>query len=270
MGDSNVNTVPPRAFTNPAIPTPVTNMGTLADYGAISDHEPICDIPPDFSWMAGIEVFRESFSFSVDSPLEKEIYRIVPFSKLPAGKRQNIQFLKADWHFIPFLTSRWWSGKVRLRFMALKPPRVTGKLLIRWTPDLSDFSTSLGDGLRRRIKYEWDLGTSNEYTVEISGYNITRLRPTWISRASLIYQDPQRKYQSCGQDYPIMQYSVGGLDIIPAQSLQPGSLFPDSIRILVFQSWVDCDFHTSTDIRGSIGHFFCEGSVQTWEGETLS
>jgi len=266
MEDSNVNTVPPRAFTNPAVPTPVTNMGTLADYGAVSDHEPVCDIPPDFSWMTGLEVFRESFVFSVDSPLEKEIYRIVPFAKVAAGTNSPIQQLYADWHYVPFLTSKWWSGKVRLRFMAIKPPRVTGKLLIRWTPDLSDFSDSLGDGLRRRIKYEWDLGTSNEYTVEISGYNITRLRPTWLSRALLIFQNPTFPYQSCGQYFPIMQYSVGGLDIIPAQSLQPGSLFPDSIRVLVFQSWVDCDFHTSTDIRGSIPHFFSQGSVLPWTG----
>lgn len=261
MAESNFSSVPPRAYTNPAQPSPMTNLGTLSDYGVPSDKENITDIPPDFGWMSALEIFMGAFTMNQQDPPEKEIATIYPMSKvptvLPAGQYSNMQDLKADWHFIPFCSSRWWSGGVRLRFMAIKPPRVTGKILFSWFPDVgATGNTTSTDRLRRSIKYEWDLGTSNEYSLSLTGYNITRLRPTWIPKQRGAPNDHPSARASCVIRPPLVQYSMGRLELTIGQILQPGSLFPDSIRILVFQSFEDTTFHTSVDIRGDATHFF--------------
>lgn len=270
MANSEFSSVPPRAFTNPAQPSPMTNLGTLSDYGAPSDRENITDIPPDFGWMSALEIFMGAFVMNQTDMPEKDIATIYPMSKvpalLPAGQWQPIQGLKADWHFIPFLVSRWWSGGVRVRFMAIKPPRVTGKILISWFPDVGAVTnSSTTDTLHRSIKYEWDLGTSNEYSLCLTGYNVTRLRPTWLPIQKGHGPDSDVR-ASCRQSPPLVQYSMGRLELTVAQILQPGSLFPDSIRILVFHSFEDTTFHTSVDIKGDANHFFgIQGAPQYGE-----
>lgn len=265
--------VPPRSSTDAISPSPLTNMGTLSDYGLLSDPEPITDVSPDFGWMSSMEIFRGSFTFSKDSTMFKTLISILPyfkshyFNSLPTNEHVMAQAtdMIPDWHFLPFLSSRWWSGKVRIRLMAIKPEQVTGKLLISWTPDIyADYeqSTTRSDTLRRSIKYEWDLGTSNEYSLEIVGYNVTRLRPTWLHWVP--YSDKKEDPPSCGIMPPLMMYTSGILNIEPIQSLQPGSLFPDSIRILFFHSFHDTSFHTSTDVRGTAFHFFGVRGPPDW------
>lgn len=253
--EGQLTTVPPRAMTVPNQPTPMTNMGILADYGAPSDNEMITDIPPDFSWMAGIETYHGYYEFKVsDLPGTSKLF-YPTFKKDAADGIITLTGINADWHFIPFCTSRWWSGRPRLRFMAIKPKQVTGKLILQWYPDLgAEGAANQDTELQRNIKYEWDLGTSSEYSLDLTGYNCTRLRPTWLptsrTESGIVYQIP-----------PLVQYTFGYVTLRVQHLLQPGSIFPDSIRILVFQSFQDCTFHTSTDIRGDRAHFFAVGNV---------
>lgn len=246
--EGQLSTVPPRAMTVPNQPTPMTNMGILADYGAPSDQENITDIPPDFGWMSGIETFITSWRFNQsDNPGTYQTF--YPASKRSVGTSTLTMLdLRADWHFIPFLSSRWWSGRPRLRFMAIKPKQVTGKMIIQWYPDVGAEGPTSVDALQRNIKYEWDLGTSSEYSLELTAYNCTRLRPTWLHFSKTgqgsVYIAP-----------PLVQFSFGYGTISLQHLLQPGSIFPDSIRILLFLSFSQCTFHTSTDIRGDRAHF---------------
>lgn len=263
---SELTSVPPRALTIPAQPTPLTNCGILSDFGVPSDNQNITDIAPDFSWMTALEIFKGSFRVGTDDTLNKKIYQIYPASKVDPQDSTiltPLRSINADWHFLPFLTSRWWNGNVKLRFIAIKPPRVTGKLLFRWFPDASvPVNISDQDTLARSIKYEWDLGLSNEFSIDISGYNVACLRPTWIPKKTGSWGDQSKSYGSwAGMALPPMQCTYGRLDVSLANSIQPGSLFPDSIRILIFQSFPGASLHTSTDIRGTEGdyrlnHFF--------------
>lgn len=259
---SELTSVPPRALTIPAQPTPLTNCGILSDFGVPSDNQNITDIPPDFSWMSALEIFKGSFRVGTDDILNKKIYQIYPGSKVDPQDGSNgplLEGIQADWHFLPFLTSRWWNGIIKLRFIAIKPPRVTGKLLFKWFPAPAAPDE---DMLARSIKYEWDLGLSNEFSITISGYNIACLRPTWIPFKSGSWGDQSKNFGSfAGYTMPLSQSTYGRLDVSLANSIQPGSLFPDSIRILIFQSFPGATFHTSTDIRGTealypLRHFF--------------
>lgn len=252
--------VPPRAPTISMQPTPMTNQGVLSDFGVLSDPVQIGDVQPDFGWMAGYEIFQSSFVYSKDSQLYSILSTIFPYfknharNKIPSDLSNliNVSYLRADWHYLPFLCSRWWTGAVSLRFMAIKPELVTGKLLITWRPDVAEMvQEDHKDALHRRIKYEWDLGTSNEYSLDITGYNVTALRPTWLFGTRAM-SDGQ-----IGSQPPLMSYTAGVVTVEVAQLLQPGSLYPDSIRILVFQSFKNCSFHTSTDARGNGDHMFC-------------
>lgn len=249
MSEGTLTTVPPRALTVPAIPTPMTNMGIISDYGAPSDYENITDIPPDYSWMSALEVYKTMFTFSVNDAISKSLIQLYPCAKTDANRR--LYKVDPDWHFIPFCSSRWWSGSPRLRFMAIKPPQVRGKLLITWTPDIS--RVGYMDTISRSIKYEWDLGTSTEYSCDLTGYNCTRLRQTWVPTfpASTL-----TSMLSIGQFPPMMQYTFGAFKVQVQSQLQPGSIFPDSIRILVFLSFQNTSFHTSTDLRGGSLHLF--------------
>lgn len=261
MNPGQMTTVPPRAETNAQIPTPQTTMGVLSDFGALSDLENISDVVPDFSWMTSMEIYKQSFIWSVNDDPGKELIKIYPSSKINAGDARSdiwaITAVPCDWHFIPFTASRWWSGFPTIRLMAIKPPRVTGKLLVVWYPDLHWLDEAPDDTLQRSIKYEWDLGESSEYSLKLSGYNITRLRPTWLNLAYGASNAVTSQYRdSVSQAPPLQQCTFGVLKVTVQNSLQPGSIFPDSIRILIFQSFTDSTFSTSTDLRGSRPHFF--------------
>lgn len=261
---SELTSVPPRALTIPAQPTPLTNCGILSDFGVPSDNQNITDIAPDFSWMTALEIFKGSFRVGTDDTLNKKVYQIYPASKTDpqdGSSGPSLTQTNADWHFLPFLTSRWWNGNIKLRFIAIKPPRVTGKLLFRWFPDAT-VPTNITDQdlLSRSIKYEWDLGLSNEFSIDISGYNVACLRPTWIPQVVGSWGDQSKGNHGswAGFGIPPMQSTYGRIDVSLANSIQPGSLFPDSIRILIFQSFPGASLHTSTDIRGTGGTYYLQ------------
>ena len=177
--------------------------------------------------------------------------------------RHEIQAGLKTWHLIPFTTSKWWSGTVKYRFMAIKPPRVTGKLLITYYPDGSAMTDKISlpmDLLRRSIKKEWDLGESSDCEFEINAFNVIEARPTWIPRSScedMAYLDlttGNNVSKFCSWSIPIPAYNLGILQVEEAQALQPGSIFPDSIRILVFISFQNCKFWTQCDPRSTRSH----------------
>lgn len=257
-----ITPIPPRSLTVPQMPNPQTVFGVLSDTGEPSVIENITDLGPDFSWMSAVEEFVHDFTVKeADSALVDIFY---PQKKVKTPIMPTLDDMTMSWHWIPFSASRWWNGPCRLRFMAIKPPRVPGKLLIRYNPDPSTTSEVAfeSDSLRRGIKFEWDLGLSSECSIDIHGYNWTSLRPTWIPRVSASDTGPT-VLDTAGFKHimpHLSQISLGRLRIEIANPIVPGNIFPDSIRILVFQSFPGAQFFDATDTRSIKYHFFMLGS----------
>lgn len=254
--------VPPRNLSCPQVPTPQTVSGILSDSGFPSDPENITDLAPDFSWMSAIEEFLTSFEIQQSST--GQVVDIFPQKKFAEKFPTLVNLRHPTWHWVPFGVSRYWSGMCRLRFMAIKPPRVPCKLLIRYIPDVSEYTAGNGFGkdvLRRGIKFEWDLGMSSECSIDISGYNWTSIRPTWIPRVAgpdaRSTSGDAIKFKSW--NHHLSQLSLGILRVEIASPMVPGGIFPDSIRVLVFQSFPDARFYMATDPRSMKYHFFCLG-----------
>lgn len=251
---------PPRIAEVPMQPLPQTVCATLEHSGVpYADQINVTDIPPDFSWMNLMQVYRHSFPYtSSDQPgTELTSFNVHTLVEQPSGNPDYLEF--TPWTVFPHFASRWWNGIIGFKFLAIKPPRVTGKILIRYSFDpTADFA---GDEKRRGISKEWDLGESSECEFDVVAPNTIHARQTWLPHTKEIHVDG--KYAFLSQDVPIQQWHFGTIRVEAAQRLQPGSIFPDRIRILIFQVFKQADFYLPTDIRGNEPHFLLTGTALT-------
>lgn len=241
---NEISECPPRYLTVPQVPVPQTCNGVLSDYGLPSDPFPIEDLPADFGWMSEIPIYYDSFEMKVGT-----LGRLRQLF-LPGNPSY---FDNVSWHRIPFSSSKWWNGIVRLHFMAIKPQQVTGKILFTYFPDISndiDGTTPPIAPNKISAKVEWDLGLTSEFALDVPGFNPTFARPTWLSRVATQSPPTDASVNYC--TYPLAQLSMGLVNVEAVQSLQPGSIYPDSIRIIVFQSFPGASFAVSTDPRSSL------------------
>lgn len=270
--EQSLQPVPPRTMNVPQTPQPQTCFGILGDYGIPSGQENITDVPPDFGWMTGIEQYLGSFSYDNALSPKNLLTTIYPNAKKIDPKssvtQQAFDFTSyIQWHTLPFTTARWWSGNIVIRFMAIKPPRATGKIIIQYVPDVG--RRNVDDSLFRSIKMEWDLGQSSEFIFEVPALNVSSIRPTWIPRFSNRdnnKSEPDKRWVNWNMAVP--QWSFGCVKVYPAQKYQPGSLFPDNCRILVFQSFKNAQFYTTNDPRSSLIHSFSSFTPLQTEDET--
>lgn len=247
--------VPPRDVVMPNVPETQTNMGTLEHTGLpIEPIWQITDIPPDFKWMAEQWKFHTSFPVKVTQLPGEVIYttRVVQSD-------EDKSLTLAQWHDIPFCCSKWWNGKISYRFTIIKPPRVVGKLLVRYRQDAfgkwdsgnaPTTGWALKDSKMRTILKEWDLAQSSQFEFDITGSNPIRARPTHV------YEDkPQiaggvvKLNDVAAFRTPWITYEMGRISIEVAQTISPGGIFPDTYQIIVEKSLKDCEFMTPTDPR---------------------
>lgn len=252
----NVSYNPPRMINEPPQPLPQTVCATLEHSGIpTSAIESITDVPPIFDWMALIQLYKSTFRVSVTNTPKEALFStyVLVHNQTANGVISNK--MPIPWNYIPFLASRWWSGTVSYKFIAIKPKAMTGKLLIRYAPDPT-YSFS-DDSLRRNTSIEWDLGKSSEIEFDIPAFNPIEARPTWLPRVEPRKTvDPNSGYWIAwgGQSLPQVEWNFGWLTVEVAQKIVPGSVFPDSIRILVFQVFKNANFYLPTDLRGSSAH----------------
>lgn len=247
---------PPRSLAIPQQPLPQTVYGTL-DHTPMptSDQFNISDIPLDFEWMTGMHAYVGQFTYSkTDEPKDPLVEFTVnaPEINYNPGNSDNGNPEGAimNWQALPFFCSKWWTGEVGFKFLAIKPPRVTGKLIVRFTFQPKKSTQAKipwnEDTLYRGIKREWDLGLTNEFDFDLSGICPLQARPTWIQEN---FDQMPRDFS--GPSCPLMvhpsTYMMGTIGVFPAQYLQPGSIFPDSIRILVFRYFKNTSFKQLTD-----------------------
>lgn len=256
---------PPRIPDVSLVPTPQTCYGTLEHSGMTTGPViPITDVPPDFSWMTQINVFVGKFEVKQGDAVgvEKLNMDVLQF---PDENARYIHELPPHWHTLPFCGSRWWNGMVTYKFLAIKPPRVTGKMILRYSFISGEYNFN-NDTKMRMVAREWDLGQSNTFEFDVSAMNPVQLRPTWLpwsdSTYAYQYTDAGNRKNSnaviftCLQRPHPSQYRMGHISMSVAQRLQPGSLFPSSIRILVFRYFKNSNFYSASDLRGSQPHCF--------------
>lgn len=258
-----INFAPPRVPAIPQVPLPQTNFGALEHTGLpFSEEEMITDVPPDFGWMSELQTFMFSFEFSK----QDEIGTVLKtFSALAA----NIPFENSEppklydlvpvWQHIPMTSSKYFNADISYKFIAIKPPRVTGKLLFRYSflaPEITDpYGSHLEfqkDSLKRGICKEWDLGLTNEFEFDISALCPVQARPTWIPERSLHGVSNTTRFGPQQLNSSITNF--GTIRIESAQLLQPGGIFPDSIRIQVFRVIKNATYYTASDFRSQLPH----------------
>nr|UMO75666.1 MAG: putative capsid protein 2 [Polycipiviridae sp.] len=247
--------VPPRDTVMPNVPETQTNMGTLEHTGLpIEPIWQITDIPPDFTWMSEQWKFHDNFSVTVNNKPGEQIWttRVI----------QSDSVLSTDlaqWHDIPFGTSRYWNGKVSYRFTIIKPPRVAGKLLIRYRQDAfgrwnsGQVAPDVIDKKLRGVLKEWDLAQSSQFEFDVTGSNPVRARFTHLYRpdppTTTVPTDDVRAISA--YRVPKTIFEMGRITVEVAQTVMPGGIFPDTYHILVEKSLKDAQFMTPTDARTS-------------------
>ncbi|UHR49692.1 MAG: capsid protein [Guiyang polycipivirus 2] len=242
---------PPRMVNEPMQPLPQTVCATLEHSGLpISQSEMITDIPPSIDWFSQIQLFKNMFSFTTLQKPREKLWEtaVMPHREggtLLSGGTLGTADLPTYWNYLPFMGSKWWKGIVSYKLIAIKPPRVTGKILIRYSFDpVYNFDE---DAQRRSIAVEWDLGLSSEIEFDVHGLSPLEARPTYIP-STLALQAPSEVLW-LKQIAPIPTWTFGKLRFECAQMLNPGSIFPDSIRILVFMVYKNSQYFQPTDFR---------------------
>ena len=160
----------------------------------------------------------------------------------------KINSKRKNWQMIPFTTSKWWTGIVSYKLVAIKPSRVTGKLLIRYRFHGLDSSIiDTQDSMRRDVVKEWDLGQSNICEFDVSAVTTLGARYTWIPNVQPLKIDNVYSNTTLAAQIPTYSaYGLGDIEIEAAQRLQVGSIFPDDCRIMIFRTFKNAKFLTPT------------------------
>ncbi|ASK12210.1 putative capsid protein [Lasius niger virus 1] len=254
---------PPRLVNEPMQPLPQTVCATLEHSGMpTSAPENITDVPPDFSWMSELQLYKGNFNMDITQEPKTSIYTTYVLNHVTSSDGTLRDKFPIPWNYLPFLASRWWTGTISYKFIAIKAPLTGGKILIRYSYD-PNFDMENLDKLRRGVAKEWDLSQGSECEFDIEGTFPIEARPTWIPHVGYTNAAPGVVWAP--QSMPLPVWNMGFIECEVAQRLVPGALFPDRIRILVFQVFKNCNFYLPTDMRGQTKHMLSFANDEiTW------
>nr|QZZ63329.1 hypothetical protein [Nelson Picorna-like virus 8] len=255
--DLNTDTSNPiRNLGIPQNPVPQTNTGLL-EHTAIpfEPMEQITDIPPDFSWM--VQQWKLNMLLTVDNTMA--VGKVITFQNaLHAAEINGADPMAGlpNWLRLPFASAIWWKGVVSHRFTIVKPPRVTGKLLVRWRQDSFGSYDGWGeqttkDATMRSILKEWDLSESNVFEFDISASLPIKARPTKFQPKRAFLPDQAKTVAFGFQTHPWIDVSMGSFTLEIAQQISPGGIFPDSFTIICERAIKDSSFMTPTDTKST-------------------
>lgn len=256
MSQQQISIDPPRIPSIQAVPTPQTCYGTLEHSGmTTSPIKDISNIPASIDWMPLVHVPEYTFVFSSSDETGKSL----GWWHIPGGTPKKMHEYIPFWAQIPMTGAKWWNGTMSYKLMAIKPPRVTGKLLVRYVFGVNE-QNFVDDKAVRGISKEWDLGQSNICEFDVNGINPVNARPTWLPFSHVINPSDEEvgkqiPYWTAASSVVEAAYSPGTLLVQVASRLQPGGIFPDSIRIVVFRYYKNTTFYSPTDFRADLPHF---------------
>lgn len=250
---------PPQLPGIPQVPIPQTNSGTLEHTGIpFQQVEMITDIPPDYAWMSSQWKYIDQFQIKQSDPIGALRYQTLVINN--TGQFSDKYFAN-NWMKLPLQGSYWWTGAISYRFTAIKPPRVTGKLLVRFRQDAfqnlgttiadeypSDTPDAISDKLYRSILKEWDLSQSSQFEFDITSAIPIRARPSRF--AQRYTATGENSWQETVNAFdPWTEIEMGRIIVEVAQHISPGGIFPDTFTVLVEKSIKNPKFYSTTDYR---------------------
>lgn len=243
-----MNNTPVRqpVFAN-TVPIPQTTTGTLEHTGVAYDEEPITDIPPDFGWMSEMPFLRSIIRWPKPEPGAYTILRLNKFVSTVESNGNSF-----PWLAIPMSYHKYFNGEVFLRFIAVKPSRTPGKILVTYHPDGRAMLPSEINAVNARvIKKEWDLAQTNTFELTIPGFNPNRMRHTGDRR-----RDPPTGWTGVSLQGPSTARHFGSVELSVAIPYAPGSIFPDEFSIIIEMALQKAEYATPCDSHGLYSDFF--------------
>lgn len=221
-------------------PLPQTNQGILHQKGEFMTDQ--C-YPPgnpfDFNLMFTRDCLTDSFTFkTTDMPGDVLFHEQACQCPIQGsgvatvgGTSYGIQ-TAYPWQF-GLSTNKFINTSIKLIFWAMKPPGMSGRILIEYSPPGANFDTS-----QRAPAKEWDLSASNFCSFTIDAFTTGLFRRTNFS--SLDTGNPLL----CNVTAPIYDERYGQIRVVVASVLQSGSIYPTTIEIYVFFSFVNPQLRT--------------------------
>ena len=214
--------------------------------------ENITDIPPQLNWMNEMLMYKDYFRFSVTHDPKDQVYTtFLPSHRQGGGANGKLPTKDLiPWNYLPFMGSKWWSGTVSYKFIAIKPKLAAGKLMVRYSyyPEY-DLSRDYG---RKCPAMEWDLSLTNVFEFDVNGVCPMEARPTWLPEIQAADKPASTPVVWASQTLPYPSWSMGKITIECAQKYVPGGVFPDSTRILVFMCYKNANYYLPTDFRSDM------------------
>lgn len=209
-------------------PSPLTMTGTLDALGMAGPLVPLPGFKPDLEWFFSRPRLVTTITVSTGTPVGTPFYTFYPFKVLSS-------FPLAHWQDLFLSMSKFWNGSIVWRFAMVKPPRVVGRLMLKYRPEAVLDAAANPEPSCRDIVKEWDLSASDFVEMEFNGFNAVDWRPVRVSNLSQSGDSNVQNFQTLrlGVRTPLHQHFGGTCFLQVVQALQPGSIFPDSYTILV-------------------------------------
>jgi len=235
----------------PQVPTLNTVCGTLEqNNNPLTEQKDMPGIPPAF------ESYLNRWEYMLQMPVStgnvnKTILTINPM------QLNNTDNNCLPFYMLPFRTSRFWNGTIHLKLWAVIPERYGGKFQIIYLPNTFKGDTVTTDELQRYILKEWDLTATDTCEFSISGFNTLLQRPTYYNELPPAHtDDPSGLFTISFPTITTQKrtYDFGTILVKVIQELQPGSIYPETIDLVVYKSYPDSTFQTITDFRNFTSH----------------
>lgn len=235
----------------PQVPTLNTVCGTLEqNNNPLTEIKDMPGIPPSFeSYLNRWEYMSQT---QVTTGKVGEV--VLRFNPMSINNSDDNCW---PFYMLPFRTSRFWNGTIHLKLWAVIPERYGGKFQIIYLPNTFTGDVIKTDELQRYILKEWDLTATDTCEFSISGFNTLLQRPTYYNDLPPAgTDDPTMVYYL---SFPRIKtqartYQFGTILVKLIQELQPGSIYPETIDLVLYKSYPDASFQTITDFRTDLHH----------------
>lgn len=247
-----MDTQPTQQLQVPVLPPPQTVEGHLYHTSEMcpADVVPLPGEKPDMEEHTSRLIYLSTFEVSKNDDFGK-LYveqEVLPHN---TGTQLEYPMRPFEWYTANYA---YFSADINFVLWAIKPPSVTGRLIVMYVPS---FSGGFDDS-QRTISKEWDLSETDVFTFGVNAPLTAKYRPTFINGELGSYggfsdglgeDGSGRIYyaQRCNTPNFLDRY-FGKIQIKLAQKTQPGSIYPDAFNVHIFRSFKNFRAHTVTGL----------------------
>lgn len=215
----------------PSIPPPQTVISLLNQYGSsvLSSGSPPGEQPVMELHMARSIVIDSFFISTTDAPGDQKYNIEAPW--FPSLRDTTLYRMSPTTPQMLYMVhSVYWNSELNYSFWAVKPPMAVGRARVSFRPPNSIGEGTDFDSHQRDIMKEWDFSASNIFDFGVVGFNPRNFRSTCAVAS------PNSAVVSRVQ-IPLNDYKFGYVRMFMTNRYQPGSIFPDTCQVFVFQSF---------------------------------